>query len=172
PRLRRSLAEETSWGLSLDEITPFLAVETTSGDGSARATRRCLLKVRLVGDVIDREQRGLSAMPIGRGRVRRCLAAPLGLDEPAPDHARKPELYTLASAIDGITATIHRRPPPPIVLFVPLVRAAGNDIDRILTVEQQVTKVLEIPNSEQLIPPEFQKMWKTVLDFTRARRRA
>lgn len=54
PRLRRTLAEQTSWELSLDEITPFLAVETTHGDGPARATRRCLLKVRLVGDVIDR----------------------------------------------------------------------------------------------------------------------
>ena len=172
PRLRRSLAEETSWGLSLDEITPFLAVETTSGDGSARATRRCLLKVRLVGDVIDREQRALAAMLNSRDRVLRYLALLLGLDEPATAHAQEPELDTLASAIDGITATNHRRPPPPIVLFEPLVRAAGNDIDRILTVEQQVNKVLEIPNSEQLIPPEFQKMWKTVLDFTRARRRA
>src|SRR5699024_10029864 len=172
PNLRKSLAADTSWELSLDEITPFLAVETTSGDGSARATRRCLLKVPLIGDVIDREQRALATMLNSRDRVLRYLALLLGLDEPTATHAQDAEHEGITSAIDGITATNHRRPPPPIVLFEPLVRAAGNDIDRILTVEQQVNKVLDIPNSEQLIPPEFQKMWKTVLDFTRARTRA
>src|SRR5699024_12871321 len=106
---RVSRAEETYWWLSLDEITHFLSVETTSGDGSARATRRCLLKVRLVGDVIGREQRALAAMLNSRDRVLRYLALLLGLDEPATAHAQEPELDTLASAIDGITATNHRR---------------------------------------------------------------
>ena len=171
PRLRRTLAEQTSWELSLDEITPFLAVETTHGDGPARATRRCLLKVRLVGDVIDREQRALAAMLNSRDRVLRYLALLLGLDEPATAHAHEPELDTLTSAIDGITATDHRRPPPPIVLFEPLVRAAGNDIDRILSVRKQVEAVLQLPKAEELIPPEFLQLWDTVLRFSLSRRR-
>ena len=171
PRLRRTLAEQTSWELSLDEITPFLAVETTHGDGPARATRRCLLKVRLVGDVIDREQRALAAMLNSRDRVLRYLALLLGLDEPATAHAHEPELDTLTSAIDGITATDHRRPPPPIVLFEPLVRAAGNDIDRILSVRKQVEAVLQLPKAEELIPPEFRQLWDTVLRFSLSRRR-
>ena len=171
PRLRRTLAEQTSWELSLDEITPFLAVETTHGDGPARATRRCLLKVRLVGDVIDREQRALAAMLNSRDRVLRYLALLLGLDEPATAHAHEPELDTLTSAIDGITATDHRRPPPPIVLFEPLVRAAGNDIDRILSVRKQVEAVLQLPKAEELIPSEFLQLWDTVLRFSLSRRR-
>src|SRR5699024_11432335 len=60
PRLRRPLTQSTTWELSLDEITPFLAVESVDGEGPARATRRCLLKVPLIGDVIDREQRARS----------------------------------------------------------------------------------------------------------------
>lgn len=171
PRLRRSLAEETSWELSLDEITPFLAVETTHGDGPARATRRCLLKVQLVGDVIDREQRALAAMLTSRDRVLRYLALLLGLDESAAVHAQEPELDMLTSTIDGIAATDHRRPPPPIVLFEPLVRAAGNDIDRILSVRKQVEAVLELPKADELIPPEFLRLWNTVLRFSLSGRR-
>lgn len=170
PRLRRSLAEETSWELSLDEITPFLAVETTHGDGPARATRRCLLKVQLVGDVIDREQRALAAMLTSRDRVLRYLALLLGLDESAAVHAQEPELDMLTSTIDGIAATDHRRPSPPIVLFEPLVRAAGNDIDRILSVRKQVEAVLELPKADELIPPEFLQLWNTVLRFSLSRR--
>lgn len=172
PRLRRSLAEETSWELSLDEITPFLAVETTSGDGPARATRRCLLKVPLIGDVIDREQRALAAMLNSRDRVLRYLALLLGLDEPSVIHAQESPAESLTSAIDGISAADHRRPAHPIVLFEPLVRAAGNDIDRILSVREQVEAVLALPQAEELIPQEFQQLWDTVLKFSLGRRRA
>jgi hypothetical protein len=171
PRLRRSLAEETSWELSLDEITPFLAVETTHGDGPARATRRCLLKVQLVGDVIDREQRALAAMLNSRDRVLRYLALLLGLDEPATAHAQELTLDTLTSEIDGIAVPDQRRPSPPVVLFEPLVRAAGNDIDRILSVRKQVEAVLKLPKADELIPPEFLQLWDTVRSFSVSRRR-
>lgn len=170
PRLRRTLASETSWELSLDEITPFLAVETTHGDGPARATRRCLLKVRLVGDVIDREQRALATMLNSRDRVLRYLALLLGLDEPAVVHALEPETDAITSAVDAATADGPRRSSPPIVLFEPLVRAAGNDIDRILSVRKQVEAVLELPKADELIPPDFLKLWDTVLKFSLSRR--
>lgn len=172
PGLRRSLADVTAWTLALDEITPFLAVETTSGDGPARATRRCLLKVPLIGDVIDREQRALATMLNSRDRVLRYLALLLGLDEPSVAHAQDEPAESLTSAIDGLSAADHRRPAPPIVLFEPLVRAAGNDIDRILSVRQQVEAVFELPQAEELIPPEFQQLWDTVLWFSLDKRRA
>ena len=170
PNLRKSLAAETSWELSLDEITPFLAVETTSGDGSARATRRCLLKVPLIGDVIDREQRALATMLNSRDRVLRYLALLLGLDEPTATHAQDAEHEGITSAIDAVAANGPRRPSPPIVLFEPLVRAAGNDIDRILSVRKQVEAVLELPKADELIPPDFLKLWDTVLKFSLSRR--
>src|SRR5699024_12828523 len=69
PNLRKSLAADTSWELSMDEITPFLAVETTRGDGSARATRRSLLQVPLNGDVINHEQRSRTPQLTSRDRV-------------------------------------------------------------------------------------------------------
>ena len=105
-----------------------------------------------------------------RDRVLRYLALLLGLDEPPTAHAQEPELDTLTSAIDGITATDHRRPPPPIVLFEPLVRAAGNDIDRILSVRKQVEAVLQLPKADELIPQEFQQLWDTVMRFSLSRR--
>ncbi|WP_087484845.1 phospholipase D family protein [Brachybacterium massiliense] len=170
PNLRKSLAAETSWELSLDEITPFIAVETTSGDGPARATRRCLLKVPLIGDVIDREQRALATMLNSRDRVLRYLALLLGLDEPTATHAQDAEHEGITSAIGAVAGDGPRRPSPPIVLFEPLVRAAGNDIDRILSVRKQVEAVLELPKADELIPPDFLKLWDTVLKFSLSRR--
>lgn len=170
PNLRRSLAEETSWELSLDEITPFLAVETTSGDGPARATRRCLLKVPLIGDVIDREQRALATMLNSRDRVLRYLALLLGLDEPAAAHAQEAELEGITSAIDAVAGDGPRRALPPIVLFEPLVRAAGHDVDRILSVREQVDAVRKLPKADELIPPDFLQLWDTVLTFSLSRR--
>ena len=57
------------------------------------------------------------------------------------------------------------------MLFEPLVRAAGNDIDRILSVRKQVEAVLQLPKAEELIPPEFLRLWDTVLRFSLSRRR-
>lgn len=170
PNLRRSLAEETSWELSLDEITPFIAVETTSGDGPARATRRCLLKVPLIGDVIDREQRALATMLNSRDRVLRYLALLLGLDEPAAAHAQEAEPVGITSAIDSLAGDGPRRALPPIVLFEPLVRAAGHDVDRILSVREQVDAVRKLPKADELIPPDFLQLWDTVLTFSLSRR--
>ena len=52
-----------------------------------------------------------------------------------------------------------------------MVRAAGNDIDRILSVRKQVEAVLQLPKAEELIPPEFLQLWDTVLRFSLSRRR-
>ena len=172
PRLRRPLAQSTTWELSLYEITPFLAVESVDGDGPARATRRCLLKVPLIGDVIDREQRALATMLNSRDRVLRYLALLLGLVDPAGAPAQEAQLESLTTVIDGASAADRPHAAPPIVLFEPLVRAAGNDIDRILSVREQVEAVLALPRAEELIPPEFHRLWETVLMFSLGRRRA
>lgn len=172
PRLRRPLAQSTTWELSLDEITPFLAVESVDGDGPARATRRCLLKVPLIGDVIDREQRALATMLNSRDRVLRYLALLLGLDDPAGAPAQEAQFESLTTVIDGASAADRSHAAPPIVLFEPLVRAAGNDIDRVLSVREQVEAVLALPRAEELIPPEFHRLWETVLMFSLGRRRA
>ena len=58
------------------------------------------------------------------------------------------------------------------MLFEPLVRAAGTDIDRILSVRKQVEAVLDLPKAEELIPSEFLQLWDVVLKFFLSRRNA
>jgi hypothetical protein len=54
---------------------------------------------------------------------------------------------------------------PPVVLFEPLVRAAGTDIDRILSVRKQVEEPSsQLPKAEALIPPEFLQLWDVGAD--------
>lgn len=166
PALRRQLASEICWELSVDEVTPFLAVETTSGDGATCSTRRSLLKVKLVGHAIDREQRALASMLGSRERVLRYLALLLGLDDPVAVRSHGEQVDSLSSLIDGAPAVERLRLTTPFVLFEPLVRAAGNDIDRILSVRTQVQAVLDMPGAEDLIPPEFLQLWDVVLAFS------
>src|SRR5699024_4449920 len=45
PRLRRPLAQSTTWELSLDEITPFLAVESVDGEGPEIGRASCRERV-------------------------------------------------------------------------------------------------------------------------------
>ena len=104
-----------------------------------------------------------------RDRVLRYLALLLGLDEPTATHAQDAEHEGITSAINAVAGDGPRRPSPPIVLFEPLVRAAGNDIDRILSVRKQVEAVLELPKADELIPPDFLKLWDTVLKFSLSR---
>src|SRR5699024_6211124 len=82
------------------------------------------------------------------------------------------QLESLTTVIDGASAADRPHAAPPIVLFEPLVRAAGNDIDRILSVREQVEAVLALPKAAELIPPEFHRLWETVLMVSLGRRRA
>jgi len=166
PAQRRPLGETTLWDLAIENITPFVAVETTGGTGPARATRRCLLKVPIIGDPLDRQQRALATLLNSRDRVLRYLALLLGFDDPT--HATDTQDVTdeaMEMTIDG-TGSSRPQQAQPIVLFEPLVRAAGTDIDRLASVSEQVEEVLELPNSEALIPPEFRQMWDVVLEFS------
>ncbi|HLR93650.1 MAG TPA: phospholipase D family protein [Jiangellaceae bacterium] len=166
PAQRRPLGETTLWDLAIENITPFVAVETTAGTGAARATRRCLLKVPIIGDPLDRRQRALATLLCSRDRVLRYLALLLGFDDPT--HGIAAQDFTdesMEMAVDG-TGSAQPQQTPPIVLFEPLVRAVGTDIDRLASVAEQVKEVLELPNSDTLIPPEFRQMWDVVLEFS------
>lgn len=172
PGQRRPLGDTITWDLAIENITPFIAVETTAGTGPARATRRCLLKVPIIGDVLERRQRALATMLNSRDRVLRYLALLLGLDEPASTLAQEATVESLEIAIDGAGTSARPQQIPPIVLFEPLVRAVGTDIDRIVSVRKQVEEVLALPNAEELIPPEFLQLWDVVLKFSLGRRNA
>lgn len=173
PAQRRPLADVTTWDIAVENITPFIAVETTAGVGAARATRRCLLKVPIIGDVLERRQRALVTMLNSQDRVLRYLALLLGLDDPTRAvSAQDATVDAVEMAIDGAAEEQRPQQIPPIVLFEPLVRAAGTDIDRIISVRKQVQEVLNLPNAEKLIPPEFLQLWDVVLKFSLGRRRS
>lgn len=172
PAQRRPLTETTTWDLAIENITPFVAVETTAGTGNARVTRRCLLKVPIIGDVLERRQRALATMLNSREKVLRYLALLLGLDESTSARAHEATVESLEMFVGGAGASARPQQIPPIVLFEPLVRAAGTDIDRIVSVRKQVEEVLALPNAESLIPPEFLQLWDVVLKFSLRRRNA
>lgn len=174
PGQRRPLAPSTTWELALENITPFLAIETTAGTGPARATRRCLLKVPIIGDILDRRQRALASLLNSSDRVLRYLALLLGFDDPSvavsAQEAGDDGLAVVVDTMNGGDPGNGR--PPPIVLFEPLVRAVGADIDRLASLAEQVDELRRLPKADELIPPEFLQMWDVVLEVARGRKHA
>jgi hypothetical protein len=53
---RQDLAATLSWAIAAVNITPFVAVETTAGEGNPKVTRRCVLKATLTGANDTRRQ--------------------------------------------------------------------------------------------------------------------
>lgn len=168
PGQRSLLAETTTWDVAIENITPFIAIETTAGVGAARLTRRCLIMVPIIGDPIDRRQRALADMLNSTERVLRYLAFLLGIDDgcwPADvDHGEEDR-----ARIGGSTAFFDNSSPM-IGIFEPLVRAVGSDIDRLASVAEQIAEIRALPDAESLIPSEFLKMWDVVLNVVNTRR--
>src|SRR5699024_3790038 len=127
PEQVRPLAGEHTWQIAPVNITPCLAVETSAGVGAARMTRRCVLMMRLVGDPSDRKRAALAAILSSRQSVLRYLALLLGMD-PVPGERETPledpTGLVVQEMVDGGASGAHL---PPLVLFEPLVRAAGQD---------------------------------------------
>ena len=168
PGQRRLLAETMTWDVAIENITPFIAIETTAGAGAARLTRRCLVMVPIIGDPLDRRQRALAEMLNSSERVLRYLAFLLGIDDNRwsldVDHSDEGRV-----GVGGSTALFDASSPL-IVLFEPLVRAVGSDIDRLASVAEQIAEIRALPDAETLIPSEFLKMWDVVLNVVSARR--
>ncbi|MEV4900103.1 hypothetical protein AB0K08_02025 [Citricoccus sp. NPDC055426] len=170
PAQVRDLAPEQSWEVAPVNVTPYLAVETTAGEGEGRVTRRCILMMRLRGDTVDRRGAVLAALLSNQSAVLRYLALLLGLDPLQSESAPLEDVMTvteqLETAGDGGTGPQL----PPIVLFEPLVRAAGRDPQAMASVARQVAELREMPGAEDLVPPEFLQMWDVVLRVAQKRR--
>jgi hypothetical protein len=173
PGQRRPLGETTIWEIAIENITPFIAIETTAGSGAARLTRRCLIIVPIIGDPLERRQRALAGILNSSERVLRYLAFLLGIDDGrrtvAADRTEGTIEIPVGEARSKASYTV---PPPPVVLFEPLVRAVGVDIDRLATVADQIAEIRALPEAETLIPAEFLQMWDVVLKVVRTRRTA
>ncbi|WP_022919746.1 hypothetical protein [Ruania albidiflava] len=166
----RPLAGEHTWQIAPVNITPYLALETTAGEGAARVTRRCVLMMRLVGDPSDRKRAALAAILSSRQSVLRYLALLLGMD-PVPGERETPledpTGLVVQEMVDGGASGASL---PPLVLFEPLVRAAGQDPSSLAAVARQISELRQMPQAAEVIPAEFLQMWDVVLEAVQDRR--
>ncbi|MDI3331910.1 MAG: phospholipase D-like domain-containing protein [Micrococcus sp.] len=163
PAQVRDLASEHCWEIAPANVTPYLAVETTAGEGDGRVTRRCILMMRLRGDSLDRRRAVLATILSSSTAVLRYLALLLGMDPLQSETAPLDDSVAVTEHLEGAGSAGVGHEPPPIVLFEPLVRAAGRDPKALGSVARQVAELREMPGAEDLIPPEFLQMWDVVL---------
>ncbi|REE04248.1 phospholipase D-like domain-containing protein [Citricoccus muralis] len=169
PAQVRDLAPEQSWEVAPVNVTPYLAVETTAGEGEGRVTRRCILMMRLRGDTADRRGAVLAALLSNQSAVLRYLALLLGLDPLQAESAPLEDVMTVTEQLDAAGDGGAGPQLPPIVLFEPLVRAAGRDPQAMASVARQVAELREMPGAQDLVAPEFLQMWDVVLRVAQKR---
>ncbi|NCT90977.1 hypothetical protein GXB85_08465 [Cellulomonas sp. APG4] len=148
------LAEEVVWpDVSVEAVTPFLAVETTAGTGRTAVTRRCVVRAELIGDPPGRRQQAVHEILSNVDAVVRYLALLLA-DPTLGASAVSSGLTALgASEMDGAAA------PQDVVLFEPLIRAAVRDR---AGVERIAGMVEELRGGDALLPDGFEELWAVV----------
>lgn len=156
------LADEAAWTVAPKNVTPFLVLESTLGTGAAKVTRRCLVTMRLKGDLTDRRQAYLEEMLDSEGAVLRYLALLLGLDDHTPGEELTAE-SAVVEQLDGLGEAGHGGVWADVVLFEPLMRASTGDVDALAAVAGQVAALRRSEKVRALIPDEFEQMWDTVL---------
>lgn len=152
------LESSIAWQFSADRITPFIAIETTAGEGPARATRSCVIKAQLVGDVPHRRQDAVFAILASKEAVLRYLLLLLG----------DPRYESLLAA--GMSEGASERwtfvgpsgSAQDIALFEPLVRAIGRDGAALARVASLMDELRARPEGQQLVPEGFDELWDVV----------
>ena len=154
----RPLGPTLVWTIAPVNVTPFIAVETTSGEGAARVTRRCVLKATLSGAVDGRRQDAVFSILRSKEDVLRYLVFLLG--DPSYD-----ALFAQLAGVDADGFVGSDRPALPsadVALFEPLVRATGRDEDALARVASLVEDLRELPNGDDLVPDGFDELWDVV----------
>jgi hypothetical protein len=151
-----ALAPTLSWTINPVNITPFVAVQTTAGEGAARITRGCVLKATLTGDVDGRRQDAVFSILRSKDDVLRYLVFLLG----------DPGYVTLFANLTGSDAERtwrgSRQGQIDVALFEPLVRAMGRDEDALARVASLVEEIRALPDGDQLVPDGFKELWDVV----------
>ena len=147
--------------ISEKNVTPYLVVETTAGSGAARATRRCIVKTELAGDVGDRSRNALAQLLSSPEDVLRYLIFLLG--DPA---------YDDWATMLGDAGSSPFTPQPRLTfddyaLFEPLVRAAGRDDTALERVASLVDDLRSLRNGAELTPDGFDELWTAVWEVHR-----
>src|SRR5699024_4897827 len=153
----RNLAESLQWYHAAENISPFLAVETTLGSGDQAVVRRCIIKARLTGQVPNRRREALLAHLQSQRDLLRYLVFLLG--DPAYD-------ALLAQLDPGATGSAGDFGPGgtnlDVPLMEPLVRAAGRDEAALSRVAALMQDVAQAPGHQSLVPEGFEELWQTI----------
>ncbi len=154
----QALAQTLSWTIAPINVTPFIAVETTLGEGAARVTRSCVIKASLVGTVDGRRQDAVFSILRSKEDVLRYLVFLLG--DPSYD-----ALFAQLAGVDGERFHGADRPAltsADVALFEPLVRATGRDEDALARVASLIEDLRALPNGDELVPDGFEELWDVV----------
>ncbi|WP_062381221.1 phospholipase D family protein [Demequina pelophila] len=159
-----ALAATSVWQIAGNHVTPFIAVETTAGEGDARVTRRCVIKATLSGEVGDRRQHALKSVLATPQDVLRYLVFLLG--DPAYD--------SLIADLAGATGERTWGSAPAgelvdIALFEPMVRATGRDEGALARIASAVDEIRGVPDGPAL-PDGFDELWSVVWAVHQERR--
>lgn len=156
------------WTIAPTNVTPFIVVETTAGDGDAKATRRCVVKAELTGSIDGRRQDAVFSILRSKEDVLRYLVFLLG--DPGYD--------ALFAELAGMGCERFSEADRPVnantdvALFEPLVRAAGRDQDALARVASLVDELRKLPNGAELVPEGFDELWDVIWRVHRERDRA
>lgn len=155
---RQPLQNPLVWTIAPTNVTPFIAVETTAGEGEARVTSRCVLKATLGGAVDGRRRNAVISILTSKQDVLRYLVFLLG--DPSYD-----ALFAQLAGV-GAERIAGNRPAgwstADIALFEPLVRAAGRDADALARVASVVEDLRSAPEGTDLVPDGFDRLWDIV----------
>lgn len=152
---KRDLDDELEWTIAPINVTPFIALETTAGEGDARVTRRCVIKATLSGAVDGRRQDAVAEILSSKEAVLRYLVFLLG--DPSYD-----ALFAQLSGASDVPGDRSPWSPADVALFEPLVRAAGRDEDALARVASLVEELRRSPNGDELVPDGFGELWDVV----------
>jgi hypothetical protein len=152
------IARTLSWTIAPINVTPFIAVETTLGEGAARVTRSCVIKASLTGATDGRRQDAVFSILRSKEDVLRYLVFLLG--DPSYD-----ALFAQLAGVDGERFNGSDRPvltSADVALFEPLVRATGRDQDALARVASLIEDLRALPNGDELVPDGFEELWDVV----------
>ena len=152
----RPLSSQPSWTIARENLTPFVAIETTAGTGDARVTCRCVIKAELTGDVGDRRKNAIATVLRNKDDVLRYLVFLLG--DPAYDAL----LEELAGAGGAGRWGASPGSSIDVALFEPLVRAAGRDEAALARIASAVQDLRASDDGETLLPDGFEELWDVV----------
>lgn len=152
----RRLADRLEWTIAPGNVTPFVAVETTTGSGDARATRRCVLKAELTGAVGSRRQDAVASVLTSKSEVLRYLVLLLG--DPSGDGMFAELAGRGSEGFHGVAGQAVED----VALFEPLVRATGRDEDALARVASLVDELRDLPDGADLVPDGFDELWDVV----------